>query len=99
MRGKLQLRKKLRKRKKQLEIQFDSVVEPQTELQSRKTTMPLPTYQSIADRAAAAGVELKDLCADAGVAASSLWRWKTGKTDPLRTVRNIEDALRRYEGQ
>jgi len=75
------------------------MVEPQPELQIRKTTMPLPTYQSIADRAAAAGVELKDLCADAGIAASTLWRWKTGKTDPLRTVRNIEDALRRYEGQ
>lgn len=61
--------------------------------------MSLPTYQSIADRAASAGVELKELCAEAGIAASTLWRWKAGKTDPLKTVRNIEDALRKYEGR
>jgi transcriptional regulator with XRE-family HTH domain len=62
-------------------------------------TMSLPTYQSIADRAAAAGLELKQLCAEAGIAASTLWRWKSGKTDPLKTVRNIEDVLRKHEGR
>ena len=61
--------------------------------------MSLPPYQSIADRAAAAGLELKQLCSEAGIAASTLWRWKAGRTDPRKTVRNIEDVFRTDAGR
>lgn len=40
------------------------------------------------------GVAMTDALADAGVAYSTWWRWKQGKSSPiLETVRKIVDAI------
>lgn len=55
------------------------------------------SYLEIEKRAAAVDLNMGSLCKEAGIAPSTLWRWKTGKTDPLRTYRSIETVLQRYE--
>jgi len=57
------------------------------------------TFEEIADRAAAIGLSLAQLCREAEVSESTIQRWRRGDTDPFRTVRRIDDVLRRHEDQ
>ena len=57
------------------------------------------TFDDIADRAAAIGLSLAQLCREAEVSESTIQRWRRGDTDPFRTVRRLDDVLRRHERQ
>lgn len=40
------------------------------------------------------GMKLKQVCQRAGIAQSTFWRWKAGKTEPtLDVYRRVRDAL------
>lgn len=46
--------------------------------------------------AAEAGLNIKEICARAGIAHTTFYRWKAGKTEPtLDVYRRIRDVLRR----
>ena len=46
-------------------------------------------------QAAAVGLSLRELCARAGIAQSTFYRWKAGNTEPqVRVYRRISDVLR-----
>ena len=47
---------------------------------------------------AAAGLSIKDICARAGIAHTTFYRWRAGKTEPtLDVYRRIRNALQRKE--
>ncbi len=46
-------------------------------------------------QAAEAGLSLRELCARAGIAQSTFYRWRSGYTEPqIRVYRRIADVLR-----
>ena len=54
----------------------------------------LLTPTDIERRADAAGLSIKDVCERAGIAHTTFYRWKAGKTEPtLDVYRRIRDAL------
>jgi hypothetical protein len=61
-----------------------------------------PQIIDIQRRAEAASLDMAPVLADAGVAASTWYRWKTGRVGPnlttrpnLTTLRRVQDALER----
>lgn len=55
-----------------------------------------PQVIEIQRRAEAASLDMAPVLADAGVAASTWYRWRTGKVGPnLSTLRRVQDALDR----
>lgn len=51
--------------------------------------------EEIECQAAAAGLSLRELCARAGIAQSTFYRWRAGATEPqVRVYRRITDVLR-----
>jgi len=51
--------------------------------------------EDIERQAAEAGLSLKELCARAGIAQSTFYRWRSGETEPqVRVYRRIKEALR-----
>ena len=61
--------------------------------------MRLTTYDDIKQRADAVGISIAKLCREADISESTVQRWRTGMTDPLRTVRAIDAVLQRYEAE
>ena len=55
------------------------------------------TYADIKQRADAVGLSIAKLCREADISESTVQRWRVGTTDPLRTVRAIDNVLKRYE--
>jgi len=55
------------------------------------------TYEEIKQRAENVGLSIAKLCREADISESTVQRWRVGATDPLRTMRAIDDVLRRYE--
>lgn len=50
----------------------------------------------IENMASQEGLSLNDLCAEAGVARTTLTRWKNGSTSAnLATIKKFEDAMKR----
>lgn len=55
-----------------------------------------PQITLIESRARAAGVKMAAVLRDAGVAATTWWRWREGAVEPkLGTLRKVEAALER----
>lgn len=54
------------------------------------------TAADVERQAAAAGLTIKDICARAGIAHTTFYRWRAGTTEPtLDVYRRIIDALPR----
>jgi predicted transcriptional regulator len=55
-----------------------------------------PQITAIEQRAKDAGVKMASVLRDAGVAATTWWRWREGTVEPkLGTLRKVEAALER----
>jgi predicted transcriptional regulator len=59
--------------------------------------MSLPTFNDFKKRADRLGLSLSKICREADISESTIQRWRRGDTDPLRTVRAVDEVLRRYE--
>lgn len=59
--------------------------------------MEILTSEAIAERAAAIGVPISKLAVEAGLAASTSSRWRTGGGSTLRTLRAVQRVLEARE--
>ena len=68
--------------------------------------LPKPIPQStqevlngLTDRASALNLSMRDLCKEAGVAYSTVTRWRSGFSDPLKSITKLDAVLRHHEEQ
>lgn len=59
----------------------------------------IPTPKEIKDRAEDIGLSYVSLCKEAGVAPSTFNRWLNGKTNPIKSYRQIVETLEAKEAE